>query len=99
MQTARVSRHVVMDLTVMRNASSGVVRGIPEHSVVMRVLARWSRSPFSKLISLVGKFQMVVLPKSGHAVQEDQPVKVAEALATFMVRHKFVKEAITTFPP
>ncbi|OQV13326.1 Protein phosphatase methylesterase 1 [Hypsibius exemplaris] len=45
-----------------------------------------------------GKFQMVVLPKSGHAVQEDQPVKVAEALAIFMVRNK-VARAIATFSP
>ena len=41
---------------------------------------------------------MVVLPKSGHAVQEDQPVKVAEALATFMVRNKIV-QAVATFAP
>ncbi|XP_055340302.1 protein phosphatase methylesterase 1-like isoform X2 [Paramacrobiotus metropolitanus] len=48
-----------------------------------------------------GKFQMVVLPKSGHAVQEDQPVKVAEALATFLVRNKIVEAASEfqrTFP-
>ncbi|MBN3313900.1 PPME1 methylesterase, partial [Atractosteus spatula] len=36
-----------------------------------------------------GKFQMQVLPQCGHAVHEDAPEKVAEALATFMVRHKF----------
>ena len=41
---------------------------------------------------------MVVLPKSGHAVQEDQPVKVAEALATFMVRNKIV-QAVAAFAP
>ncbi|XP_061660009.1 protein phosphatase methylesterase 1 isoform X2 [Syngnathoides biaculeatus] len=36
-----------------------------------------------------GKFQMQVLPQCGHAVHEDAPEKVADALATFMVRHKF----------
>ncbi|ELU08215.1 hypothetical protein CAPTEDRAFT_173271 [Capitella teleta] len=35
-----------------------------------------------------GKFQMQVLPQSGHAVHEDCPDKVADVLATFMVRHK-----------
>ncbi|XP_069677417.1 protein phosphatase methylesterase 1 isoform X1 [Periplaneta americana] len=36
-----------------------------------------------------GKFQMQVLPQCGHAVHEDVPDKVAEVLATFMVRHRF----------
>ncbi|XP_076343764.1 protein phosphatase methylesterase 1 isoform X2 [Tachypleus tridentatus] len=36
-----------------------------------------------------GKFQMQVLPQCGHAVHEDVPDKVAEAIATFMVRHRF----------
>ncbi|XP_078682868.1 protein phosphatase methylesterase 1-like [Branchiostoma floridae x Branchiostoma belcheri] len=38
-----------------------------------------------------GKFQMQVLPQCGHAVHEDAPDKVAEALATFMVRHRFAE--------
>uniref|UniRef100_A0A8C6MIK4 Protein phosphatase methylesterase 1 n=1 Tax=Nothobranchius furzeri TaxID=105023 RepID=A0A8C6MIK4_NOTFU len=38
-----------------------------------------------------GKFQMQVLPQCGHAVHEDAPDKVADALATFMVRHKFTE--------
>ncbi|XP_051960278.1 protein phosphatase methylesterase 1 [Xyrauchen texanus] len=38
-----------------------------------------------------GKFQMQVLPECGHAVHEDVPEKVADALATFMVRHKFTE--------
>ncbi|PSN37996.1 Protein phosphatase methylesterase 1 [Blattella germanica] len=48
-----------------------------------------------------GKFQLQVLPQSGHAVQEDVPDKVAEALATFMVRHKFAEPEANferTFP-
>ncbi|XP_061753733.1 protein phosphatase methylesterase 1 isoform X2 [Nerophis ophidion] len=36
-----------------------------------------------------GKFQMQVLSQCGHAVHEDAPEKVADALAAFMVRHKF----------
>lgn len=35
-----------------------------------------------------GKFQMLVLPKAGHAVQEDAPEKVADALASFIQRHR-----------
>ncbi|XP_056010784.1 protein phosphatase methylesterase 1-like isoform X2 [Ostrea edulis] len=35
-----------------------------------------------------GKFQMQVLPQCGHAVHEDSPDRVAEVLATFLVRHK-----------
>jgi len=34
---------------------------------------------------------MQVLPQCGHAVHEDVPDKVAEVLATFMVRHKFAE--------
>lgn len=46
---------------------------------------------------LLGKFQMQVLPACGHAVHEDVPDKVAEAIATFMVRHKFAESA-SDFP-
>ena len=35
-----------------------------------------------------GKFQMLVLPKAGHAVHEDVPDLVADALATFVQRNK-----------
>ena len=38
-----------------------------------------------------GKFQMQVLPQSGHAVHEDAPDKVAESVATFLVRNKFAE--------
>jgi len=34
---------------------------------------------------------MQVLPQCGHAVHEDVPDKVAEVLATFMIRHKFAE--------
>jgi len=35
-----------------------------------------------------GKFQMQVLPQVGHTVHEDSPDRVAEVLATFLVRNK-----------
>nr|ACO11356.1 phosphatase methylesterase 1 [Caligus rogercresseyi] len=35
-----------------------------------------------------GKFQMQILPQAGHAVHEDVPDRVAEVLATFLVRNK-----------
>ncbi|XP_078148000.1 protein phosphatase methylesterase 1-like [Centroberyx gerrardi] len=38
-----------------------------------------------------GKFMMQVLPPCGHAVQEDAPEKVAEAVAGFLLRHKFAE--------
>jgi protein phosphatase methylesterase 1 len=38
-----------------------------------------------------GKFQMQVLPQAGHAVHEDVPDRVADVLATFMVRNKFAE--------
>lgn len=45
-----------------------------------------------------GKFQMQVLPAVGHTVHEDSPDKVAEVLATFLVRNKLCK-ATEAFQP
>lgn len=42
----------------------------------------------SEFLLSAGKFQMQVLPQCGHAVQEDTPDRVAEVLATFLLRHK-----------
>jgi pimeloyl-ACP methyl ester carboxylesterase len=36
-----------------------------------------------------GKFQLVLLPSCGHAIQEDDPKKTAEALILFKQRYKF----------
>uniref|UniRef100_A0A8D2N5G6 Protein phosphatase methylesterase 1 n=1 Tax=Zonotrichia albicollis TaxID=44394 RepID=A0A8D2N5G6_ZONAL len=49
--------------------------------------------PTPKLLLLAGtwKFQMQVLPQCGHAVHEDAPDKVAEAVATFLIRHRFTE--------
>ncbi|XP_011495620.1 PREDICTED: protein phosphatase methylesterase 1, partial [Ceratosolen solmsi marchali] len=41
-----------------------------------------------------GKFQLQVLTACGHAVQEDTPDKVAGAVASFLVRHKFAKPTV-----
>ncbi|XP_037118632.1 protein phosphatase methylesterase 1-like isoform X3 [Syngnathus acus] len=38
-----------------------------------------------------GKFMMQVLPPCGHAVQEDQPDKVSDAVAAFLLRYKFAE--------
>lgn len=38
-----------------------------------------------------GKFQMQVLPKSGHTVQEDVPESVAQVIASFLIRNKFTQ--------
>ena len=46
-----------------------------------------------------GKFQMQVLPFCGHAVHEDSPSHVANALASFMIRHKFAKSLTDIEPP
>lgn len=34
-----------------------------------------------------GKFQLVVVPDSGHAVQEDQPVALADAIGSMIQKH------------
>jgi protein phosphatase methylesterase 1 len=38
-----------------------------------------------------GKFQMQILPLCGHAVHEDAPEEVSDALAGFMIRYKFTE--------
>ena len=38
-----------------------------------------------------GKFQMQVLPKCGHTVHEDVPDKVAQVIASFLIRNKFTQ--------
>ncbi len=44
-----------------------------------------------------GKFQMHVVPKSGHAVHEDAPEQVADCIASFLVRHKLVQPVDENF--
>ena len=38
-----------------------------------------------------GKFQLTVMPTAGHAIHEDQPLKVAQNIGTFVIRHKLGK--------
>ena len=38
-----------------------------------------------------GRFQMVLLPQAGHAVQEDEPGKTARAILAFAQRYAGVK--------
>ena len=45
-----------------------------------------------------GKFQMQVLPQVGHTVHEDSPDRVAEVLATFLIRNKLCT-ATDSFTP
>lgn len=44
-----------------------------------------------KIFLCAGKFQMQVLSHCGHTVHEDTPDKVAEIIATFLVRHKLAE--------
>ena len=46
-----------------------------------------------------GKFQMQILPLCGHAVHEDAPEEVADALANFMLRYKFTTALDVIKPP
>lgn len=41
-----------------------------------------------------GKFMMKVLPKCGHAVHEDVPEQVAQAIGDFLVRNKFASPIV-----
>lgn len=45
-----------------------------------------------------GKFQLQVLARTGHAVHEDSPGKVAEVIASFLVRNRFA-ESKNQFTP
>ncbi|XP_055377251.1 protein phosphatase methylesterase 1 [Condylostylus longicornis] len=40
-----------------------------------------------------GKFQMQVLAKCGHAVQEDRPHELAEVIGSYLVRNKYAEAA------
>ena len=52
----------------------------------------------AKTLQMQGKFQMQILPQAGHAVHEDVPDRVAEVLASFLVRNKFAKP-LAAFTP
>lgn len=44
-----------------------------------------------------GKFQMQVLPLCGHAVHEDAPEDVSDALANFVIRYKLAQPIDNAF--
>lgn len=46
-----------------------------------------------------GKFQMQILPLCGHAVHEDAPEDVADAISNFMIRYKFTHAIDLINPP
>lgn len=41
------------------------------------------------MAQMQGKFQNTILPKVGHAVQEDSPDQLADVLANFAIRFQF----------
>ncbi|UYV76134.1 PPME1, partial [Cordylochernes scorpioides] len=43
------------------------------------------------IAQMQGKFQMKVLSKTGHAIQEDDPQQVAKAVENFLSRNKLIK--------
>ncbi|KAK5984311.1 putative protein phosphatase methylesterase 1, partial [Trichostrongylus colubriformis] len=45
------------------------------------------------IAQMQGKFQNTILPKVGHAVQEDSPDRLADELARFAIRHRFAEAA------
>ena len=48
-----------------------------------------------------GKFQMQILAKVGHTIQEDDPDTVAQTVATYLIRNRFSVAKIEfehTFP-
>jgi hypothetical protein len=68
-----------------------VIKHFPIFSIGTVYLSSLEHKYLHVCILFAGKFQMQVLPQCGHAVHEDVPDKVAEVLATFMVRHKFAE--------
>lgn len=44
------------------------------------------------IAQMQGKFQLVVIPKAGHAVHEDQPVLVAQKIAAFLDRYRLLQQ-------
>lgn len=43
--------------------------------------------------NFIGKFQMQVLARCGHAVHEDRPHEVAEVISSYLIRNKFAEVA------
>ncbi|XP_051735524.1 protein phosphatase methylesterase 1-like [Ctenopharyngodon idella] len=86
-----------IDLSKAEKYWDGWFRGISNHFLSCNVpklllLAGIDRLDRDLTIGqMQGKFMMQVLPPCGHAVHEDIPDKVADALASFIIRHKFAE--------
>ncbi|VDN02598.1 unnamed protein product [Thelazia callipaeda] len=60
------------------------------HAPKLLVLAGIDRLDTDLIVGqMQGKFQETILPKAGHAVQEDSPEELANTLATFAIRNRF----------
>jgi len=51
------------------------------------------------IAQMQGKFQLMVFPNSGHAVQEDEPARMAKELVAFWKRNERLVLPPRPFPP
>ncbi|CAF3381213.1 unnamed protein product [Rotaria sp. Silwood1] len=90
------------DIPVVRSSTNklhDVYAKAKDASVLIRLPCNLAETIADKTLKIAltvanpmqGKFQMHVVPKSGHAVHEDAPEQVADCIASFLVRHKLVQ--------
>lgn len=88
-----------VDLGKSENYWSGWFKGLSEKFLNLRVpklLLLASIDGLDRTLTvgqMQGKFQMQVLARSGHAVQEDRPHEVAEVVGSYLLRNKFAESA------
>lgn len=88
-----------VDLGKSENYWSGWFKGLSEKFLNLRVpklLLLASIDGLDRTLTvgqMQGKFQMQVLARSGHAVQEDRPHEVAEVIGSYLLRNKFAESA------
>lgn len=88
-----------VDLGKSENYWSGWFQGLSEKFLNLRVpklLLLASIDGLDRTLTvgqMQGKFQMQVLARSGHAVQEDRPHEVAEVVGSYLLRNKFAEAA------
>ncbi|CAH1778219.1 unnamed protein product [Owenia fusiformis] len=93
-----------IDLSKTEKYWEGWFRGLSQHFLscdVPKLLMLAGVDRLDKDLTvgqMQGKFQMQVLPQCGHAVHEDAPDKVAEVLATFMIRHRAATPTVNFKP-
>ena len=94
-----------IDLTKTEKFWRGWFKGLSNlflevHAPKLLLLAGVDRLDKDLMVGqMQGKFQMQILTQCGHAVHEDSPGEVAEALASFALRYKFVEEISAVGPP